>query len=94
MKIVWTRLALEDINNAYEYIAANNPDSALDTIERVENSINRLLQYPEMGRLGQVVGTRELVVTGTPFIVPYRVRGDRLEILAVIHGARKWPEGF
>ncbi|MEM1168309.1 MAG: hypothetical protein AAGJ08_04285 [Cyanobacteria bacterium P01_H01_bin.35] len=43
-----------------------------------------MLQYPEMGRLGQVVGTRELVVIGTPFIVPYRVRGDRLEILAVI----------
>ncbi|NES03011.1 MAG: type II toxin-antitoxin system RelE/ParE family toxin [Okeania sp. SIO2F4] len=94
MKIIWTRLALEDINNAYEYIVANNPDVALDTIERIESSINRLLQYPEMGRLGQVVGTRELVVTGTPFIVPYRVRGDRLEILAVIHGARKWPESF
>jgi len=94
VKIIWTRLALEDINYAYEYIAANNPDAALDTIERIENAINRLLQYPEIGRLGQVMGTRELVVTGTPFIVPYRVRGDRLEILAVIHGARRWPEGF
>ncbi|NEQ39308.1 MAG: type II toxin-antitoxin system RelE/ParE family toxin [Okeania sp. SIO3I5] len=94
MKIVWTRLALEDLNHAYEYIATNNPDAALDTIERIENAINRLLQYPEMGRLGKVAGTRELVVIDTPFIVPYRVRGDRLEILAVIHGARKWPEGF
>lgn len=94
MKIVWTRLALEDLDRAYEYIAANNPDAAIDTIERIENAVERLRQYPQMGRLGQVMGTRELVVTRTAFIVPYRVRGDRLEILGVIHAARRWPDSF
>ncbi|NEP03720.1 MAG: type II toxin-antitoxin system RelE/ParE family toxin [Okeania sp. SIO2G4] len=94
MKIVWTRLALNDINSAYEYIVTNNQDAALDTIERIEEAINRLLQYPQMGRVGQISGTRELVISRTPFIVPYRVRDDTLEILGVIHAARQWPERF
>lgn len=61
MKIVWTRLALNDINSAYEYIATNNPDAALDTIERIEEAINRLLQYPQMGRVGQIPGMYERI---------------------------------
>ena len=65
MKIIWTRLALEDLDNACEYIAANNPGAAIDTIERIENAIALLLQYPQMGRVGQIPGTRELVVTRT-----------------------------
>ena len=77
MKIFWTRLALEDLDNAYEYIAANNPGAAIDSIERIENAIALLLEYPQMGRVGQIPGTKELVITRTPFIVPYRVRGDR-----------------
>lgn len=44
-----------------------------------------------MGRAGRVAGTRELVVADTPYIIPYRVRGDAVEILRVFHAARKWP---
>jgi toxin ParE1/3/4 len=47
-----------------------------------------------MGRPGRVPGTRELVVSDTPFILPYRVRDSAVEILAVFHGARQWPEQF
>ena len=47
-----------------------------------------------MGRIGRVYGTRELVVTGTPFILPYRISGQHIQILAVFHGARQWPENF
>ena len=47
-----------------------------------------------MGRPGRVPGTRELVVPGTRYLVPYRVTGDTLQILRVYHGARNWPEGF
>ena len=39
-------------------------------------------------------GTRELVVPKTPTIVPYRIRNNRLQVLRVYHGARKWPERF
>ncbi len=94
MKIVWTRLALSDLNAAYSYIAANNPNAAVDTIDRIEKSVNTLKQYPEMGRPGRIPGTKELVVNRTPFILPYRVQGEQIEILAVIHAARQWPESF
>jgi len=54
----------------------------------------RLSKNPGMGRPGRVPGTRELVVQGTQFIVPYRLQGNALEILRVYHGARRWPEQF
>jgi len=47
-----------------------------------------------MGRPGRVDGTREFVVAGTPYIIPYRVRGETVELLAVMHGARRWPDTF
>jgi toxin ParE1/3/4 len=94
MKIVWTRLALSDLDKAYNYIAANNPSAAVDTINRIEKAVNALVQYPEIGRPGRIPGTKELVVTRTPFILPYRVEDKHLKILAVIHTARQWPESF
>ncbi len=50
--------------------------------------------HPEMGRVGRVEGTRELVISGTPFFAAYRIARRRVEILALIHGARRWPEEF
>ncbi len=49
---------------------------------------------PEMGRPGRVPGTRELVIPRTPFIVPYRLVGNTIQILRVFHGTRRWPEAF
>ena len=54
----------------------------------------RLLDNPALGRPGRVPGTRELVVAGTPYILPYRVQGEIIQILHVLHGARRWPERF
>ena len=45
-----------------------------------------------IGRSGRVIGTRELVVSGTPYVIPYRVKEDRLEWIAVFHGKQRWPE--
>jgi len=94
MKIIWTSLALSDLDQAYNYIAASNPGAAADTISRIEKAIAGLIQYPEMGRVGRVAGTRELIIPRIPFIVPYRVQSEQVEILAVIHAARRWPESF
>jgi toxin ParE1/3/4 len=63
-------------------------------VERIHESVDNLSAYPDLGRLGRVPGTRELVIAGTPFIVPYRVREDGVEILTVFHAARKWPDAF
>ena len=92
MKLRWTRLAIADLDAAYDHVAADNPDAAQRMIEQIESATRVLVRHPAAGRLGRVPATRELVITGTPFIVAYRHRRGAVEILAVIHGSRKWPE--
>jgi toxin ParE1/3/4 len=91
VKLRWTRLAIKDLDRAHEYVAEDNPSAANHLIDRIEEAVRVLRQHPTAGRNGRLKGTRELVVTGTPFVIPYRVRRNAVEILAVIHGARKWP---
>ncbi|MGC5780062.1 type II toxin-antitoxin system RelE/ParE family toxin [Methylobacterium sp. NFXW15] len=91
MKIRITRRALRHLDEVRAYIAVDNPAAANKTIARLREAINGLTLYPERGRPGRIVGTRELVVSGTPYIVPYRLTGDAIDILAVLHGARAWP---
>ena len=59
-----------------------------------DNAVEILKRFPASGRPGRVAGTRELVVSRTPYIVPYRVRDDTVELLLVLHAARKWPSQF
>jgi toxin ParE1/3/4 len=77
-----------------DYIAEENPAAPARVVQRILDAVNLLKKNPAMGRPGRVPNTRELVVAGTPYILPYRVRGDALEILRVFHTARKWPKGF
>lgn len=94
MKLRWTDGAVENLHSAHDYLEAENPDAAWDVVDRIISAAERLEQFPHMGRIGRVEGSRELVVTGTPFLVVYRVKGDSVQILAVLHGARKWPTKF
>ena len=94
MRVRWLRRALINLDDEAEYIARDNPGAAARIVDRIATSVDRLATHPASGRPGRVPGTRELVVTGTPYIVPYRVRGDTVEILRVFHAARKWPNGF
>ena len=71
------------------YIADDNP-AAISVRQRIEETARALSAPPEMGRQGRIDGTRELVIRGLPYIIPYRVRHGRVEILAVIHTARRW----
>lgn len=92
MDVKWTRLAISDLDHAYSYIADEDARTAAKIIDQIEQSVRALARYPEIGRPGRVQDTRELVIAGTPFILPYRIRVNTIEILAVIHAARKWPE--
>jgi plasmid stabilization system protein ParE len=56
------------------------------------DAVERLAELSNLGRPGRVAGTRELVVPGTPYVIPYRVRSDRIEVIAVFHGRQKWPK--
>jgi toxin ParE1/3/4 len=62
--------------------------------ERIEEAVSGLSSHPELGRPGRVPQTRELIVSGTPYIVPYRIKEDVVEILTVLHAARRWPDRF
>jgi len=89
VRVRWLRTALANLDAEAEYIAEDNPAAAGRVVLRILRAVDLLKKNPAMGRAGRVVGTRELVVAGTPYIVPYRVRGEALEILRVFHAARK-----
>jgi toxin ParE1/3/4 len=94
MKIIWTAQALQDLLLVREHIQSDNKVAAARIANRLRVAAKRLAAHPEMGRPGRVGATRELVIPGTPYLLPYRVREGKVEILAVIHCAQEWPEQF
>jgi toxin ParE1/3/4 len=74
------------------YIARDDPKAANRIAGALLEAVERLAELPNLGRPGRVTGTRELVVPGTQYVIPYRVRGDRLEVIAVFHGRQEWPK--
>jgi toxin ParE1/3/4 len=95
MNILWSPEAIEDLNSLRTYIAQDNPSAAREIVLHIMHSIEQLLpNNPQMGRPGRVPGTRELVIPKTPFIVPYRLQRNVIQILRVYHGARRWPESL
>jgi toxin ParE1/3/4 len=90
--VVWLRRARQQLAEIIAYIANDNPTAAISVRRGIEEAAHTLGEFPEMGRQGRIDGTRELVLPGLPYIMPYRVRHGRVEILAVIHAARRWPK--
>jgi toxin ParE1/3/4 len=94
LTIKWTRRAIADVDNIYDFIAVSSPRAARATVDRIDQAITNLTLHPRMGRSGRVAGSRELIVAGTSYIVAYRPRGRTIELLGVIHAARRWPDRF
>jgi len=94
MTLVWLRRTARSLEAIADYIARENRQAAHTTILTIRTAAARLIDNPALGRPGRVLGTRELVVVGTPYILPYRVQGEVIQILHVLHGARQWPERF
>lgn len=97
MRIRWTDPARTDLFEICEYIARSNPAAAERVGERVLSAVDALAAQPRVGRPGRVAGTRELVIPRLPYIVIYRIAeatrsaSDQVEVLRVLHGARRWP---
>ena len=87
-------MAVDDFADIAGYISQDKPETAKRIVRRLWTAVKSLAEQPEMGRPGRVHGTRELVVSDTPFVVPYRAVGSEIEILRVLHGARDWPKSF
>jgi toxin ParE1/3/4 len=90
--IVWSPRAIEHLAHLRTSIARDNPKAANRIAGTLLEAVERLAELPNLGRLGRVAGTREVVVPGTPYVIPYRLRGDRLEVIAVFHARQKWPK--
>jgi toxin ParE1/3/4 len=92
MRVRWTEPAAHDLTQICDYIEEHNSSAiarrvALSICERV----SALAEFPERGREGRRPGTRELIFTGLPYLAIYRIRGDAVEILRILHGAQNWP---
>ena len=91
MNVVWSRRAIRHLESLRKYIAKDSQQNAVLIARRILKAVDLVQIQPDMGRPGRVLGTRELVVSDTPYIIPYRVRHERLELIAVFHGRQKWP---
>jgi len=92
MNVRWSPTALRDIESLRSYVADDSPLAAIATVERILSAIEALPRRPEMGRAGRVTGTRELIVF--PYVVAYRLKGGAIEIVAILHGSKRWPDSF
>jgi addiction module RelE/StbE family toxin len=91
MQVKWLRRALQNLDDEAAFMAQDSPRAAAEFVIHLRDSAAMLAVHPHMGRPGRIAGTRELVVTRFSYILPYRVRGNAVEILRVFHTARKWP---
>lgn len=92
MRVEWLRTALKNIDDEAAHIALENPQAAADFVTTILSSVEQLSRFPAMGREGRLPGTREWVVPGHPYLIPYRVRQSRLQVLRVFH-TRRLPSG-
>lgn len=93
MKIIWSPEALLDLHSLRNYIARDNPAAAQKVAATIfEYTARQLTEFPHSGREGRVVGTLELVIPKLPYIVPYRINENQLDIIRVYHAARRWPD--
>jgi len=94
VRVRWLAKALAGLEAELGHIAAEDADAARRIAIVVRERTESLAQFPESGRPGRVAGTRELVLAGLPFIIPYRVRGEEVQVLRFFHTSRKPPAAW
>ena len=94
MKVRWTMPAVDQLRNIFDYIAEGDPTTAERTVQRIHQAILRTARMPNAGRIGRVQGTREITVSGTSYLVAYRIAERMIHVLAILHGAKEWPDSF
>ena len=88
MKVRWLLAAADDLDHVHAFISLDNPTAAEAEVQRVLEAVGRLGVHPAMGQPGRVAGPRELVVP--PYVVAYRVKAGAVQVLRVLHAARKF----
>jgi toxin ParE1/3/4 len=88
-EIVWSPLALARLQKIRAYVALDKPQAAERLAMRIVAVVEALRNHPRLGRAGSEPGIRELVIGGTPYVILYRVRGRRVIITTIWHGAQR-----
>lgn len=91
MKTTWSGAARRDVLALVEFLSERSPTGAARILREIYSRTDRLAREPKLGRIGRMADTRERVVPRTPYVIVYRLRGDTVEILRVLHGAQDWP---
>ncbi len=91
MQVRWLRAALRDLDAEVPCIAEQNQEAAVRLYTLARERTTLLARFPDLGRPGRVFGTRELVLERYPYIIPYRVKNNVVEILRLFHTSREQP---
>ncbi len=94
MMVRWLDAAVNDLQALRDYVSQDNAVAARELAKRIIQTVGMLAQHPGLGRPGRVPNTRELVVSSTPYIIPYRVKEDVIQVLRVFHGSMQWPDSI
>lgn len=92
MRLIWLEDAAHDLIAIRHYIEKDNIAVAKRVAKKIIDAVEVLLTHSDLGRPGRVVNTRELIVSQTPYIIPYRAKNNVIEILRVFHSAMQWPD--
>ncbi|MBI6719768.1 type II toxin-antitoxin system RelE/ParE family toxin [Pseudomonas syringae] len=91
MQVEWLKTALKNLDEEAAYIALDNPAAAAAFVKAIQSSVTQLASFPAMGREGRIAGTREWPLPDLPYLIPYRIRSGRLQILRIFHARRQSP---
>ena len=93
--IEWTDTARRHLDQLFDYFAIAADEAVAERVLwRIVNNVQQLSLFPMSGRVGRISGTRELPLINTPFIAVYSLEPGRIAILAIYHGAQRWPESL
>jgi toxin ParE1/3/4 len=92
MQVKWVRKALRNLEQIHEYISREDSAAAARIILKIQAAVKQLEDFPMMGRVGRAEATRELAIINTPYFAVYRIKGNAVEILRILHTSRRYPE--
>jgi plasmid stabilization system protein ParE len=92
MKIRLMKAAISDLREVRAYIATDDPKAAEQVAMRLEKAITLIAERPAIGRPAADHPVREWSVSGLPFVIPYRLSDDTIEIIRVFHTSRRRPQ--
>lgn len=91
MTVTWAPAALDDLIDVYTYIADDSPERAEGVVRAVTRTAEGLADFPLLGRVGALLGTREQIMSRYRYKIVYRIGGEEVEIVRIIHTSRNWP---